>query len=166
MAIVVMGVAGSGKSTAGRLLAKRLKASFVEGDQLHPAANVEKMAAGMPLTDADRWPWLDAIGAEIRDRAARGEHVVAACSALRKEYRDRLRETSGAEVLFVYLSGSRELIGGRIGRRKGHFFPAALLDSQFEALEPPQQGERHVVADLRLPLGRMVANAVRAIRAA
>lgn len=155
-AIVVMGVAGCGKSTAGALIAERLGAAFVEGDRLHPPANVEKMAAGTPLADEDRWPWLDSIGAEIARHVAGGEGVVAACSALKRVYRDRLRATSGAELTFVFLSGTKALIGGRMNRRTGHFFPASLLDSQFATLEPPRADELHVVADLELPVETMV----------
>lgn len=155
-AIVVMGVAGSGKTTAGSLIAERLEAAFIEGDQLHPAANVAKMAAGTPLTDDDRRPWLEAIAAEIARRTADGESVVAACSALKRAYRDLLREKSGADLTFVFLSGSKALIGGRIGHRTGHFFPPTLLDSQFATLEPPQPDERHIVADLTLPLPEMI----------
>lgn len=159
-AIVVMGVAGCGKSTAGALIAARLGVAFIEGDQLHPAANVEKMSAGIPLTDADRWPWLEAVGGAIADHVSRGDGVVAACSALKRAYRDVLRKASGADLVFVHLSGSRELIGERMKLRTGHFFPASLLDSQFAALEPPQRDERHVVADLRLPLEEMIVAAV------
>lgn len=163
-AIVVMGVAGSGKTTAGAAVAAHLGAAFIEGDQLHPAANVEKMAAGIPLTDEDRYPWLKAIGAEIGRHFESGRSVVAACSALKRTYRDILRERSGADPVFVFLSGSKELIGGRIGERKGHFFPASLLDSQFATLEPPQADERHVVADLRLPVAEMIETTLDALR--
>jgi gluconokinase len=155
-AIVVMGVAGSGKTTAGTLLAERLGAAFVESDRFHSQANIDKMAAGIPLTDEDRWPWLDAIGREIARLAGQGKPVVCACSALKRAYRERLRESSSLPLTFVYLEGSRELIGERIGARKGHFFPPALLDSQFATLEPPQADEGAVVADLRLPVEEMV----------
>lgn len=155
-AIVVMGVAGCGKSTAGARIAAELGVEFIEGDRLHPAANIEKMSAGIPLTDDDRRPWLEAIGQEIGRYIADGKGVVAACSALKRGYRDMLREKSGADLLFVHLSGSRELISARMNRRTGHFFPKTLLDSQFATLEPPQADERHVVADLRLPLEEMI----------
>jgi carbohydrate kinase (thermoresistant glucokinase family) len=166
VAIVVMGVAGSGKTTAGAEIARRLGVDFIEGDQLHPASNVEKMAAGIPLTDDDRWPWLEAIGNEIGRLVRRGDGVVAACSALKRAYRDLLREKSGVQLLFVYLAGSRELIGGRMKLRRGHFFPPSLLDSQFAALEPPQADERHIVADLTQPPEEMVAKVVREVAAA
>lgn len=165
VAIVVMGVAGSGKTTAGAEIARRLGAAFIEGDQLHPAANVEKMASGIPLTDEDRYPWLEAIGAEIGRYFENSRSVVAACSALKRTYRDILRERSGAEPVFVFLSGSRDLIGRRMKLRTGHFFPASLLVSQFAALEPPQADERHVVADLRMPLDEMIADVMRGIEA-
>ena len=166
-AIVVMGVAGCGKSTAGTEIARHLCVTFLEGDQLHPAANVEKMAAGVPLTDEDRYPWLEAIGAAIKSRVVRSEGVVAACSALKRAYRAILRERSGTgnELIFVYLSGSQELISERLKLRTGHFFPASLLDSQFATLEPPQADERHVVADLRMPLEEMIAQVMRDIEA-
>jgi carbohydrate kinase (thermoresistant glucokinase family) len=165
VAVVVMGVAGSGKTTVGAMIAGRLGVEFIEGDQLHPAANVEKMAAGTPLTDDDRWPWLAAIGMEIGRRARAGKGVVAGCSALRRAYRDLLREKSGADPIFVYLSGSRELIGERMKLRTGHFFPPSLLESQFGTLEPPEVDERHIVADLRLPLDEMIGRVVREIEA-
>jgi gluconokinase len=164
LGIIVMGVAGCGKTTAGALIAESLGADFIEGDRLHPAANIEKMSAGIPLTDDDRRPWLEAVGLEVARHLGDGHGVVAACSALKRAYRDILRGTSGADLVFVHLSGSRELISGRMHHRKGHFFPPTLLDSQFAALEPPQADERHVVADLRLPLEGMVETALNALR--
>ena len=164
-AIVVMGVAGCGKSTAGARIAAELGVEFIEGDRLHPAANIEKMSAGIPLTDEDRHPWLEAIGKEIGRYVADGKGIVAACSALKRAYRDILRETSGADLLFVHLSGSRELISARMKHRTGHFFPETLLDSQFATLEQPQTDERHVVADLTLPLEQMMAQVMRDIAA-
>lgn len=135
-AIVVMGVCGCGKSSVGAELATRLGAPFVEGDALHPAANVAKMAAGAALTDADRGPWLDALAARIAEEAA--PVVVVACSALKRAYRDRLRDGAGREVAFLYLHGSRELLAARMGAREGHFMPPALLDSQLATLEDPR----------------------------
>lgn len=162
-AIVVMGVAGSGKSTAGATLAERLGAVFIEGDRLHSRANIDKMSAGIPLTDEDRWPWLDAVGREIARLAAAGAPVVCACSALKRVYRDRLRESAGVPLTFVYLEGSRQLIAGRMGSRTGHFFAPSLLDSQFATLEPPGPDEGAVVADLRLPVAEMVERVVKEI---
>ncbi len=164
-AMVVMGVAGSGKTTVGMEIAHRLGAVFIEGDQLHPAANVAKMAAGAPLTDEERRPWLEAIGAQLRGHVMEGDSVVAACSALRRAYRDILRVSSGVDLLFVHLAGSRALIGGRLGQRRGHFFPPKLLDSQFATLEPPQRDEWHIVADGSLLPEDMVAQIMREIGA-
>ena len=162
-AIVVMGVAGSGKSTAGTLLAERLGAAFIEGDRFHLPASIEKMSAGIPLTDEDRWPWLDAIGKEMARLAGEGRPVVCACSALKRIYRDKLRESSSLPLTFVYLEGSRELIAGRMKNRTGHFFAPALLDSQFATLEPPGADEGVVIADLRLPVAEMVERVVKAL---
>ncbi len=144
--VVVMGVAGTGKSTVGPLLAARLGVPYAEGDDFHPHASVEKMTAGVPLDDEDRRPWLDAVGAWARDRAGRGG--VVSCSALKRAYRDRLRAFAPG-LLLVHLTGERPLVETRMGRRRDHFMPAALLDSQFAALEPPQPDERCVSVDVR-----------------
>ncbi|MCX5610527.1 gluconokinase [Streptomyces sp. NBC_01546] len=146
--IVVMGVAGTGKTTVGRLLAEALALPYAEGDAFHPAANVAKMSAGTPLDDADRWPWLDAIGDWIRSRAGLGgAGGVVAASALKRSYRDRLR-TAAPEAVFVHLTGARALVGQRMAARTGHFMPAVLLDSQFATLEPLQEDELGVVVDV------------------
>ncbi|UUU38474.1 gluconokinase [Streptomyces sp. NBC_00162] len=146
--IVVMGVAGTGKTTVGRLLAEALALPYAEGDAFHPAANVAKMSAGTPLDDADRWPWLDAIGDWIRGRAELGgTGGVVAASALKRSYRDRLR-TAAPEAVFVHLTGARALVGQRMAARTGHFMPAVLLDSQFATLEPLQEDEPGVVVDV------------------
>lgn len=139
-ALIVMGVSGSGKSTVGSALARALSWDFRDGDAFHPASNVEKMRSGAPLTDADRWPWLDAIAAHVMELEARGGHVVIACSALRRAYRDRLR-ASGTRLAFVHLDGSFALIAGRMETRHGHFMPPSLLESQFATLEPPAPEE-------------------------
>jgi gluconokinase len=136
--LVVMGVSGSGKTTVGALLAGRLGWPYADADSFHPEANVAKMAAGHPLTDDDRWPWLDAIGAWIDDRRTRHESGVVTCSALKRVYRDRLRRPG---VRFVYLAGSPELIARRLAARHGHFFKAEMLASQFADLEPPAADE-------------------------
>jgi carbohydrate kinase (thermoresistant glucokinase family) len=140
-----MGVSGSGKSTIARALADRLGWDFAEGDSLHPAANVAKMAAGTPLTDDDRWPWLDRIAAWIADERTAGRSGVITCSALRRRYRDVLR---GAGVRFVYLRGSRALLAERMERRVGHFMPTSLLDSQLETLEEPSPDEDALSVDV------------------
>ncbi|MBU9698633.1 gluconokinase [Rhodobacteraceae bacterium HSP-20] len=135
--IVIMGVSGCGKTSVGQALAARLGAAFVDADDLHPPANVEKMRAGVPLTDADRAPWLDRVAARLQADAP----VVVACSALRRAYRDRLRAGAGGPVTFIHLSGDRTLIAARMAARKGHYMPPALLDSQFATLEPPTAEE-------------------------
>lgn len=150
--IVVMGVAGSGKSTVGVELARRLRWRFAEGDAFHPEANVEKMRNGTPLTDGDRWPWLDAIAAWIGETRARGERCVVACSALKRAYRERI--ANGREdVRFVYLQGDYDLIARRMAGRKGHYMPLALLRSQFDTLEEPAPDEGAIV----LPVERSPA---------
>ncbi|MTD16493.1 gluconokinase [Nakamurella sp. YIM 132087] len=143
--LVVMGVSGSGKSTVAGLLAGRLGWDLEEGDDLHPDSNVEKMAAGHPLTDEDRWPWLDTVASWIQEHTLAGRPGVITCSALKRIYRDRLR---GENVVFVHLSGSREQIGRRMTARTDHFMPAALLDSQISTLEPPGPGERSLTVEV------------------
>lgn len=135
-AIVVMGVSGCGKSTVGALLAERLGWSFEDGDSFHPPANVEKMRAGTPLTDEDRWPWLAAIAARIASAREGGEGVVVACSALKRSYRDALRD-GHADIRFLHLTGEPALIMARQAARQGHYMPASLVASQFATLEPP-----------------------------
>src|SRR5207245_167182 len=131
---VIMGVAGSGKTTIGARLARALDIAFVEGDELHPAENVRRMAAGIPLTDDDRRPWLLAIAARLREAKRAGAGLVVSCSALKRSYRDLLRAGAQAEVQFVYLKGSPALIAERMAQRRGHFMPPALLQSQFATL--------------------------------
>jgi gluconokinase len=144
---LVMGVAGSGKSTIASMLAERLGWTYVDGDWLHPASNVEKMRGGTPLTDEDRRPWLAAIAARIDALNAAGESVVVACSALRRAYRDVLiGKREGARL--VYLEGDKATVGQRLGSRDGHFMPAALLDSQFATLEPPAPDEQAIVVSV------------------
>ncbi len=132
-----MGVSGSGKSTVGELLAQELGWEYLEGDDFHPPANVEKMRSGTPLTDEDRLPWLDALRELIEDALKRNRHLVITCSALKKEYRLRL-SVDASKVVYVYLKGDFELIAARLKERKGHFMPETLLKSQFEALEEPK----------------------------
>ncbi len=142
---VVMGVSGSGKSTVAAALAEHLGCDFAEGDALHPPENVAKMAAGEPLTDADRWPWLDTVAAWLNARVAAGQSGVVSCSALKRIYRDRLR---GDRVVFVYLRGDRATIAARLADRTDHFMPAALLDSQFATLESPSADEQFIDVDI------------------
>lgn len=135
LTVVVMGVAGSGKTTVGRLLAARLGRPFVEGDDLHPAANVAKMRSGQPLDDADRRPWLEAVAGRIGTHERRGQDVVVSCSALRRRYRDLLR-TEHPSVEFVQLDVDPLVLRRRLESRRGHFLPASLLASQLASLEP------------------------------
>ncbi|MEV0113936.1 gluconokinase [Streptomyces sp. NPDC050844] len=146
--VVVMGVAGTGKTTIGPLLADRLGVPYAEGDDFHPPANIAKMSAGTPLTDDDRWPWLDAIGAWAHGRAGRGG--VVSSSALKRSYRDRLRAAAPGldSLVFVHLTGTRELIEDRMSHRQGHFMPTALLDSQFATLQPLGADEAGVAVDV------------------
>lgn len=143
-AIIVMGVSGCGKSSVGEKLAAALHLAFIEGDALHPTANVEKMSKGIPLTDEDRMPWLDRIGKDIRASLEKSEGIIVSCSALKRIYRDRLRAAAGGNLFFVYLEGSKALLTKRMGERKGHFMPVSLLESQLATLEVPT-GEQGVV---------------------
>jgi gluconokinase len=143
--LVLMGVSGCGKSTVAGLLAGRLGWDLQEGDDLHPPANVAKMASGHPLTDDDRWPWLAKVAEWIRERTDAGQPGIITCSALKKVYRDELR---GDHVTFVYLQGSREEIARRLAARHGHYMPASLLDSQFATLEPPTADEESITVDI------------------
>jgi carbohydrate kinase (thermoresistant glucokinase family) len=145
--LVVMGVSGSGKSTIAEGVAAAKGWAMVEGDTFHPPANVAKMAAGTPLTDEDRWPWLHAIAAAIDAARARGENAVVACSALRRAYRDILIGDR-PDVRLVYLQGSQALIGERMRARHGHFMPPALLDSQFQTLEEPGPDEHPITVQI------------------
>ena len=159
MIVIVMGTTGSGKTTIGRLLAKGLGWAFVDADDFHPPANVEKMKHGIPLTDADREPWLKALHGKIVEWTAGKHNVVLACSALKQSYRDELRANS--EVKFVYLKGSYELFSKRVLARKGHFAKQDLIASQFAALEEPtdaviadaSHSPEEIVSEVRRQLG-------------
>ncbi|WP_153035608.1 gluconokinase [Amycolatopsis sp. YIM 10] len=154
--VVVMGVSGSGKTTVGTGLAEGLGVAYAEADSFHPKANIEKMTAGTPLTDEDRWPWLDAIAGWIREHQETGGVVTS--SALKRRYRDVLR--SGGEVWFVHLDGPREVIAERLAGRSGHFMPPSLLDSQFADLEPLAEDERGVVLDVTEPPAEIIRKAL------
>lgn len=146
MIVIVMGVAGAGKTTIGELLAAELQCTFLDADSVHPAANIEKMSHGIPLTDADRAPWLEALHARIVDVVARGESMVLACSALKQRYRDTLARD--VAVTWVYLKGSEEVIRARLESRPGHFMKPGMLASQFTALEEPTDA---IVIDVSVP---------------
>lgn len=154
-AIVVMGVSGSGKTTVGQALAKRLGVRFRDADEFHPSANVAKMSAGIPLEDIDRWPWLDAIGAAIRQTDA-GRPIVVSSSALKRTYRDRIVKAAERPVDFIYLHGPREILQQRMATRTGHFMPVSLLDSQLATLEPPSSDERAIPVSIELPVDEIV----------
>jgi gluconokinase len=148
MILIAMGVSGCGKTTIGEMLAERLHCDFADADSFHSQANKDKMHKGIPLTDEDRWPWLKAIRASIEEKQADGTTHVYACSALKRVYRDILRD-GDTDVTFVYLKGTPELLQERIKTRKGHFFDPKLLQSQLDTLEPPGPDEA-IEADITL----------------
>jgi gluconokinase len=160
--VVVMGVSGSGKTTVGTRLAELFGVTCADADAFHPPANIAKMSAGEPLDDADRAPWLDAIGAWAREHAGRGGGVVS-CSALKRAYRDRLRAAAPG-LVFVHLSGDRELIAGRMAARTDHFMPLALLDSQLATLEPLTADEPGAVIDIDAEPPAVAERAAEAVR--
>jgi gluconokinase len=164
-AIIVMGVSGCGKSSVGEKLAEALHLAFVEGDALHPAANVEKMSKGVPLTDEDRMPWLDRIGEDIKASLEKSKGIIVSCSALKRLYRDRLRAAAGGNLFFVYLEGSRALLMKRMGERKGHFMPVSLLDSQLATLEVPTGEPGVVTVDIDDTIEGIAATALKSLAA-
>ncbi|GAA4558418.1 gluconokinase [Pseudonocardia xishanensis] len=159
--VTVMGVAGSGKTTVGAALAQRLRVPFADGDDFHPPANVATMAAGIPLTDAARAPWLRALAEWLHAHEATGG--VVSCSALRRDYRDVLREGS-ARTVFVHLDGSPEVVARRVEGRPGHFMPASLVESQFATLEPLTAAEHGLTLDIDQPVDELVSAAAQALR--
>ena len=155
--VMVMGVSGCGKTTIGDLVARELGVPFLDGDSLHPVENVAKMAAGTPLTDEDRWPWLATVGSELANAGNGG--LVLACSALKRSYRDAIRDQA-PDTVFLHLHGSKEVLGSRIEGRSGHFMPPALLDSQLATLEPLGADEAGIVVDVAAPVRQIVAEAL------
>jgi gluconokinase len=154
-AAVVMGVASCGKTSVGEALAAALNVPFIEGDKLHPKANIAKMSAGTPLTDDDRWPWLEAIGLSMRGSTG----VIASCSALKRSYREAIALAAQRPVSFIFLSGSRALLEQRIRERKGHFMPPSLLASQLATLEPPGEDEAAITLDIAASVDELAAAA-------
>ena len=147
-AIVVMGVSGAGKSTVGKLIAARLDCPFRDADSFHPAVNIAKMSRGEPLTDGDRWPWLQGIAAWIAEHRAAGTTCIVTCSALKRSYRDIVTNGQSADVRLVYLKGDFDLIDARLKARTGHFMPPGLLRSQFDALQEPGADERTITVPI------------------
>lgn len=160
--IVVMGVAGCGKSTVVEAIKEQLGYTLAEGDDFHPQANIDKMSAGIPLTDADRWPWLDVINRWMIARESLGENTVVSSSALKRSYREAL--SKDLNVYFLFLSGPGELIRQRLSERKGHFMPPALLPSQFEILEPLSPDENGVKISIEGSADDVARRAVEAVR--
>jgi gluconokinase len=152
--VVVMGVSGSGKTTVGRALGEATGWPYLDADDFHPPENVAKMRAGTPLTDDDRWPWLERLAAEMRAIDARRDNAILGCSALRQAYRDRLAGAGAGDVRFVHLKGDRATIASRLSGRSGHYMPPALLDSQLATLEEPADA---IVVDIRLAPDEQVA---------
>ena len=142
---VVMGVAGCGKTTIGEKLAVAMNAAFLDGDAFHPAENIAKMSRGEPLTDNDRWPWLERFAHAIAEKPGT---VVGGCSSLKRAYRQHITQAAGEAVRFIYLEGSRDLIASRMSARTCHFMPTSLLDSQFETLEVPGRDENAITVNI------------------
>jgi len=161
--IIVMGVTSSGKSTVGQAIGRRLHVPFLDGDRYHPEANVEKMRAGIPLTDEDRWPWLESLAGALHEAADKKGAAVGACSALRRAYREHLLQKAGEPILFVHLSGSREVIAERMARRQHEYMPTTLLDSQFATLEVPDADENVLTVAVTEPVDTIVAAVVKAV---
>lgn len=157
---VIMGVAGSGKTSIGQRLALELGADFIDGDDLHPPSNIDKMARGVPLNDGDRAPWLASVGKTLRVHPGT---LIVGCSALKRSYRDQIRAAVGHPVTFLYLDGSRDLIAGRMAKRQRHFMPLSLLDSQFATLQRPEPDEDAITVSIDAEPDAIVAALVKAI---
>ncbi|MCG9549926.1 gluconokinase [Vibrio harveyi] len=160
--VVVMGVCASGKTTIGEHLAKKLGRKFIDGDDLHPRANIQKMASGQPLNDDDRKPWLERIRDAAYSLESKNEHGIIVCSALKKIYRDQIRE-GNENVTFLFLDGSKELILERIRARQGHFMKENMVNSQFEALERPEEEPRTIFVSIDATIEDVVSNAAELI---
>lgn len=159
--VVVMGVSGAGKSTIGALVADAMNFPFLDADSLHPLENIRKMAAGTPLEDADRWPWLELVGHELATTRAKG--IVVACSALKRRYRDAIR-AQAPDTIFLHLEGTLEVLSARLEGRSGHFMPTKLLASQLASLEPMEDDESAVVIDISGTMAEILDQAVAGIR--
>jgi carbohydrate kinase (thermoresistant glucokinase family) len=161
--LIVMGVASSGKSVTGKAIARRLHAPFLDGDAYHPSANKEKMRAGIPLVDEDRWPWLSTLATALHEAAEAKGVAVGACSALKRAYRDYLLREAQEPILFVFLDGTQELIHGRMTARTHEYMPATLLASQFATLEVPEAGENVLTLPITLSIDAIADRAVKAV---
>lgn len=159
--IIVMGVSSSGKSTVGKALGRRLHVPFLDGDGYHPPANKEKMRAGIPLVDEDRWPWLQSLAKALHEAAGEKGAAVGACSALKRSYRDYLVTEAGEPILFVFLEGNREVIRKRIEARQHEYMPASLLDSQFATLEVPSPDENVLAVSVEEPVEAIASRVTR-----
>lgn len=164
--VIVMGVTAVGKTSVADGLVEALGWDFMEGDDLHPQANIDKMSAGTPLTDEDRWPWLHAIAARIREEDEAGKSTITTCSALRRVYRDILREAVARDhaVYFLHLHAPFEVLKQRMAHRTRHFMPTSLLQSQFDTLEPLESDEAGIMIDVSPPQEAVVAASLEAIR--
>lgn len=161
--IVVMGVAGCGKSTVTEAIRDRLGFTLAEGDDFHPQANIDKMASGTPLADEDRWPWLETINQWMVEHEDKGENTVVSCSALKKSYREVL--SKNVDVLFIHLDGTQDLVQERLSARKGHFMPPTLLPSQFATLEPLSEDENGVAISIEGSIDDVVNRAIETVNA-
>jgi gluconokinase len=161
--IIAMGVSSSGKSSSGQAIARRMHAPFLDGDDYHPAANKEKMRAGIPLTDDDRWPWLTTFARALHEAAGNKGVAVGACSALKRAYREHLVREASEPILFVFLDGTKEVIAARIAQRSHEYMPASLLDSQFATLEVPADDENVLKVPVTLSVEEIAERVVKAV---